>query len=159
MFLNDAFDIEFDQQFRTERPIPSGAISLAAVWRWGLLLLGLGGVCLISLGPRTGVLGVVLVFFIVVAQFVSARYLLLGLPAIYLIVFRESRRSDLVATLVPTLRRPPAPPRSPNPIAAIRPAGSGASLRVPGRTGAGRLRRRRPATPPPRSRRRRPTAA
>src|SRR2546421_4438008 len=64
MFLNDAFDIEFDQQFRTERPIPSGAISLAAVWRWGLLLLGLGGVCLISLGPRTGVLGVVLVFFI-----------------------------------------------------------------------------------------------
>src|SRR5213075_1303788 len=31
MFLNDAFDVEFDRQHREERPIPSGRISLATV--------------------------------------------------------------------------------------------------------------------------------
>ena len=31
MYLNDAFDAQFDQQHRPERPIPSGAISAAAV--------------------------------------------------------------------------------------------------------------------------------
>ncbi len=44
-----------------------------------------------------------LLFFIVVGEMVTARYLLLALPAIYLIIFRDTRRSDLVATLVPTL--------------------------------------------------------
>src|SRR6202021_3338880 len=33
MFLNDAFDVGFDRQRRAERPIPSGQISLAAVWK------------------------------------------------------------------------------------------------------------------------------
>ena len=42
MFLNDAFDADFDRQRRAERPIPSGAISLPAVWRWGLGWLGAG---------------------------------------------------------------------------------------------------------------------
>src|SRR5687768_18320093 len=32
MYLNDAFDSEFDRQHRPERPIPSGAISLGEVW-------------------------------------------------------------------------------------------------------------------------------
>ena len=36
MYLNDAFDADFDRQFRRERPIPSGAISVTAVWRIGL---------------------------------------------------------------------------------------------------------------------------
>jgi hypothetical protein len=45
----------------------------------------------------------VLLFFMIVGEMVTARYLLLALPAIYLIIFRESRRSDLIATLVPTL--------------------------------------------------------
>src|SRR3954466_5310656 len=31
MFLNDVFDIEFDRQHRSERPIPSGAASLRIV--------------------------------------------------------------------------------------------------------------------------------
>lgn len=39
MFLNDACDAEFDAQHRRERPIPSGAISRAAVWRWSVVLL------------------------------------------------------------------------------------------------------------------------
>ena len=44
----------------------------------------------------------VLLFFILVAEVITARYLLLAVPAIYLIVFRESSRSDLIATIVPT---------------------------------------------------------
>ena len=32
MFLNDAFDANFDAQYRRERPIPCGAISERAVW-------------------------------------------------------------------------------------------------------------------------------
>lgn len=44
----------------------------------------------------------VLLFIILVAEVITARYLLLAVPAIYLIVFRESSRSDLIATIVPT---------------------------------------------------------
>ena len=47
MFLNDAFDVQFDREHRPERPIPSGAISVKAVWVLGIgqLVLGLG--CLV----------------------------------------------------------------------------------------------------------------
>ena len=54
MFLNDAFDADFDRQRRPERPIPSGAISLAAVWGWGLAWLALGALCLTVLGQNHG---------------------------------------------------------------------------------------------------------
>jgi 4-hydroxybenzoate polyprenyltransferase len=42
MFLNDAFDAEFDRRHRRIRPIPSGAISEQEVWQWGLTWLALG---------------------------------------------------------------------------------------------------------------------
>ena len=42
MFLNDAFDAEFDRRHRRLRPIPSGAISEREVWQWGLTWLALG---------------------------------------------------------------------------------------------------------------------
>ena len=42
MFLNDAFDVEFDRQYRKERPIPSHAIGLKAVWVWGVAWLAFG---------------------------------------------------------------------------------------------------------------------
>ena len=42
MFLNDAFDVHFDRQHRKERPIPSGAISVTAVWQWGFGWLAVG---------------------------------------------------------------------------------------------------------------------
>src|ERR1700733_832512 len=42
MFLNDAFDEEFDRQRRPERPIPSGEISARAVWTFGWALLAIG---------------------------------------------------------------------------------------------------------------------
>ncbi|HUR45198.1 MAG TPA: UbiA family prenyltransferase, partial [Candidatus Saccharimonadales bacterium] len=60
MYLNDAFDYQFDQQHRPERPIPSGAISLAAVWLWGLSWLGAGLVCLLFLGKTTAILALLL---------------------------------------------------------------------------------------------------
>ena len=64
MYLNDAFDADFDAQFRRERPIPSGAISVKAVWRIGLGLLGAGAVTLVWLGTLTGTLAVLLVLCI-----------------------------------------------------------------------------------------------
>jgi len=66
MFLNDAFDVDFDRQHRPQRPIPSGAISLPAVWGWGLAWLALGAVGLIAIGKTTGTLAVVLLVCIIV---------------------------------------------------------------------------------------------
>ena len=60
MFLNDAFDVEFDRQYRRERPIPSGAISQATVWRIGCALLIVGVITLFWLGPICGYLGLAL---------------------------------------------------------------------------------------------------
>ncbi len=66
MFLNDAFDADFDRQRRAERPIPSGAISLPAVWGWGLGWLGLGTLCLTAVGRTTGFLALVLLLCIII---------------------------------------------------------------------------------------------
>jgi hypothetical protein len=51
MFLNDAFDANFDRQHRSNRPIPSGAITLKEVWLWGALLMlaGIASLAWISL--------------------------------------------------------------------------------------------------------------
>jgi len=53
MYLNDAFDAPFDRQHRPERPIPSGAIGLPAVWAWGFVWLGAGLACLFLFGKTT----------------------------------------------------------------------------------------------------------
>src|SRR6266480_6768165 len=66
MFLNDAFDVEFDRQYRQERPIPSGQITVDEVWRWGFGWLGAGTAILILLNKTTGALAVVLLVCIVV---------------------------------------------------------------------------------------------
>ncbi len=42
MFLNDAFDREFDAQYRPERPIPSGQVTARQVFVAGFGLLALG---------------------------------------------------------------------------------------------------------------------
>ncbi len=44
MFLNDAFDIRFDIAHRSERPIPSGTISVKSVYLLGTILM-VSGVC------------------------------------------------------------------------------------------------------------------
>jgi 4-hydroxybenzoate polyprenyltransferase len=46
MYLNDAFDVEFDRQHRRERPIPTGVIGVRAVWILGLLWLASGLGCI-----------------------------------------------------------------------------------------------------------------
>jgi 4-hydroxybenzoate polyprenyltransferase len=53
MFLNDAFDADFDRRHRRSRPIPSGAITETAVWQWGFLwmILGLLGVAWLGVTP------------------------------------------------------------------------------------------------------------
>jgi len=64
--LNDAFDAQFDQQHRPERPIPSGAIRAQSVWRWGFTWLLLGLLELSLLGESTAVLAVMLAVSILV---------------------------------------------------------------------------------------------
>jgi len=65
MFLNDAFDVEFDREYRRERPIPSEQITLKEVWRWGFAWLGAGMVILVLLGKSTGVFATILLVCIV----------------------------------------------------------------------------------------------
>ena len=55
MFLNDAFDVEFDCKYRPERPIPSGEIRRQFVWVAGSGLLGLGWVLMIPFGAASAV--------------------------------------------------------------------------------------------------------
>src|SRR5204863_5694772 len=50
MFLNDAFDIEFDRRYRPERPIISGQITPGRVWLLGVSSLSLGCLAIIPLG-------------------------------------------------------------------------------------------------------------
>ena len=66
MFLNDAFDAEFDRQRRPSRPIPSGAITRESVWAWSFGLLAAGSLALAALGKTTGVLTLVLLACIIV---------------------------------------------------------------------------------------------
>jgi lipid-A-disaccharide synthase-like uncharacterized protein len=60
MYLNDAFDADFDSQFRRERPIPSGVIPLKQVWQIGIGMLVAGIICLALMGKTTGILAVLL---------------------------------------------------------------------------------------------------
>ena len=43
-----------------------------------------------------------LLFFIVVGDMINARYMLLALPALYLVIFRDASRLRLIYTLIPT---------------------------------------------------------
>jgi hypothetical protein len=83
MFLNDAFDADFDQQRRASRPIPSGKITLETVWRFGWAWLALGILCLLFLGKMAGVLAIVLMICILIYnvahKFIIASPWLMGL--------------------------------------------------------------------------------
>jgi 4-hydroxybenzoate polyprenyltransferase len=52
MYLNDAFDREYDARFRPERPIPSGEVSAQRVFVMGFTMLGAGVLCVGSLAVR-----------------------------------------------------------------------------------------------------------
>jgi 4-hydroxybenzoate polyprenyltransferase len=70
MFLNDAFDADFDRQHRKERPIPSGAISVEEVWFWGLGWLSVGGLILIAFGKVSALLTIALIFCVLLYDWV-----------------------------------------------------------------------------------------
>lgn len=61
MFLNDAFDVQFDREHRAERPIPSGAISAKAVWILGIGQLILGTACVVWINIPAAVCALALV--------------------------------------------------------------------------------------------------
>ena len=67
MFLNDAFDRDFDARVRPERPLPSGAVSPRAVFGWGFGLIGAGFavIALVSEGREGIVAGAALAAAIV----------------------------------------------------------------------------------------------
>jgi 4-hydroxybenzoate polyprenyltransferase len=73
MFLNDAFDVEFDHQYRAERPIISGEISGKAVWLIAATLLLLGWLALVPLGNRSFEFGTALLAMIVIYDAVHKR--------------------------------------------------------------------------------------
>ncbi len=60
MYLNDACDAEFDRQHRQERPIPSGAISVTAVYVLGFGGLILGQLIFLLLGKTVAIFGLIL---------------------------------------------------------------------------------------------------
>jgi hypothetical protein len=69
MFLNDAFDEEFDRQRRAERPIPSGKISAQLVWRFGFGQLAFGILWLLFCGKVAAAAAVLLALFILLYDF------------------------------------------------------------------------------------------
>lgn len=69
MFLNDAFDEEFDRRRRPERPIPSGKISAQLVWKYGFSQLGLGVFLLLFCGPVAALAALFLALFILLYDF------------------------------------------------------------------------------------------
>jgi hypothetical protein len=83
MFLNDAFDADFDKQRRAARPIPSGQISLDVVWTFGWAWLALGILSLLFLGKIAGALAIVLAICVLiynaVHKFITASPWLMGL--------------------------------------------------------------------------------
>ena len=66
MFLNDAFDADFDRQRRATRPIPSGQVSLDTVWTFGWAWLAAGILLLIFCGKIAGAIGIVLAICILI---------------------------------------------------------------------------------------------
>jgi hypothetical protein len=69
MFLNDAFDEEFDRQRRPERPIPQGKITPKRVWQLGFAQLGIGIILLVPCGLTAVVCAVLLALTILLYDF------------------------------------------------------------------------------------------
>jgi 4-hydroxybenzoate polyprenyltransferase len=65
MFLNDACDVKFDRQYRTERPIPAGQIALRTVLIIALACLLLGWLLIFPLGRKASILAAALIACIV----------------------------------------------------------------------------------------------
>ncbi len=73
MYLNDAFDAEFDRKYRKERPIPSRAVTLKTVWVLGVAWLAVGVCCLAWVGTMSGAMGLALAACIVLYDAIHKR--------------------------------------------------------------------------------------
>jgi len=104
MYLNDAFDAQFDQQHRPERPIPSGAIRVEAVWGWGFAWLGVGLACLFLFGKVTMILALLLALSILVYDAVHKMFafspVLMAACRFFLVMTANSVPNDPVNRLV-----------------------------------------------------------
>lgn len=60
MFLNDAFDKDFDAKSRPERPLPSGRVSTSQVWAIGFTLLIVGVALIAMCNADAGILSMAL---------------------------------------------------------------------------------------------------
>ncbi|HZI32627.1 MAG TPA: UbiA family prenyltransferase, partial [Candidatus Binatia bacterium] len=69
MFLNDAFDADFDRQRRSERPIPAGKISSQLVWKLGFGQLAAGIFLLVFCSQLSAGAGIFLAMFILLYNF------------------------------------------------------------------------------------------
>ncbi len=76
--LNDVFDLDLDKVERPERPIPSGLIPLKSAALYGAILLILGIVSAFFSGLVSGIISVVLAFFIVLYDAFSKKDGFLG---------------------------------------------------------------------------------
>jgi 4-hydroxybenzoate polyprenyltransferase len=98
MFLNDAFDADFDRQRRVSRPIPSGVISPDTVWLFGWAWLALGVFCLLFLGKVASVLAVLLAACILIYnaahKFITASPWLMGLCRFWVYVIAGTAGAD-----------------------------------------------------------------
>ena len=73
MFLNDACDVHFDMQHRSERPIPSGAITARTVWVLSFILLAGGASLLAAMGKPTMLVTFGLLVYIVAYDLIHKR--------------------------------------------------------------------------------------
>jgi len=74
MFLNDAFDVDFDRKHRPERPIIRGGISLRMVWTLGVALLAIGWGVIVSLGLGPLIIASLLAAMIVIYDAVHKHF-------------------------------------------------------------------------------------
>jgi 4-hydroxybenzoate polyprenyltransferase len=76
MYMNDACDVEFDRQYRKERPIPAGVCSEWKVWCLSFMLLASGTVILALLGTLVLKLALCLLVVIMVYNLFHKRVVL-----------------------------------------------------------------------------------
>lgn len=97
MYLNDAFDVAFDRQHRRERPIPSGAIPVGAVWTLGVVWLVAGLACMVWLAQTnrtTAIIGLLLIAAILLYDAVHKAFtlspVLMGVCRLLLVLMAAS---------------------------------------------------------------------
>jgi 4-hydroxybenzoate polyprenyltransferase len=76
MFLNDAFDQDFDRRYRPERPIVSGLVRPYTVWMLSFAWLGIGWAIFLWLGTASAVIAILLVAAIVLYDWIHKRTVL-----------------------------------------------------------------------------------